>query len=491
MSHSEDKCILKDNITIIISEINQFKNLQELKLNLYHNKITQMCPELQDSRILDLSSNEITQICSEIGRLQNLYHLNLRDNQITQICSEIEQLLNLQELYLNFNRITLICPEMGQLQNLQELYLYCNQITIICPEIGQLRNLQILDLSNNKITQMCPEIGQLRNLQKLYLSSNQITKMCPELEQLRNLQILYLRNNQITIICPEIGQLRNLQVLYLMDNQITIMCPEIGRLQNLHVLYLERNQITQICPEIGQLQNLHVLYLSYNQITIIPANIIQCNNLRCFEYDNNPFNIHIECVQRVLDRIQNRGGTINNLYTDSQNIHTSSIQSSVKKSIFNLLNAISDLKAINSYIDDEILTIKTKQLITEYILIKETHSCLDCTFEEIFNAVWKEICRISELHIEFENEIKRRLNEEMDDSECKCFTGRISRLINCLSGYSDKVQIEISNSEQIGNIISIAKSKYSDIDQIKQIVRKELTERNFSSDIIEEWISYI
>src|SRR3990167_5072302 len=148
------------------------------------------------------------------------------------------------------------------------------------------------------------------------------------------------------------------------------------------------------------------------------------------------------------------------------------------------------MSVMNNYIDDLVLTTKTKQLITEYISIMETHSNLDCTFEEVFKAVWNEILTFE---INIQNEVKKRLNEEMNDAECKCFTGRISRLVNCLSGYSDKVSIQISDAEQIGNIISHVRSKYndSDSDTIKQIVRKELTERKFKQDIINEWISYL
>ena len=53
-------------------------------------------------------------------------------------------------------------------------------------------------------------------------------------------------------------------------------------------------------------------------------------------------------------------------------------------------------------------------------------------------------------------EIQKKLNEEMQESEYKCFTGRISRLVNCLSGYSDKVEIKISEYEEISNIIAIS-----------------------------------
>jgi integrase/recombinase XerD len=36
------------------------------------------------------------------------------------------------------------------------------------------------------------------------------------------------------------------------------------------------------------------------------------------------------------------------------------------------------------------------------------------------------------------------MNEEMKDSICKCYTGRMARLINCLNGYSELVNIKLS-----------------------------------------------
>ena len=47
----------------------------------------------------------------------------------------------------------------------------------------------------------------------------------------------------------------------------------------------------------------------------------------------------------------------------------------------------------------------------------------------------------------------------MNDSVCKCFTGRMSRLINCLNGFDDLVEIKISDKEQIGNIIVTIRNK--------------------------------
>jgi len=44
----------------------------------------------------------------------------------------------------------------------------------------------------------------------------------------------------------------------------------------------------------------------------------------------------------------------------------------------------------------------------------------------------------------------------MNESVCKCFTGRISRLVNCLAGFDPLVSIQIADNEQIANVISIA-----------------------------------
>ena len=85
-------------------------------------------------------------------------------------------------------------------------------------------------------------------------------------------------------------------------------------------------------------------------------------------------------------------------------------------------------------------------------------------------------------------EIQKRLNEEMQESECKCFTGRISRLVNCLSGYSYKVEIKISENEEISNIISIIMKKrgLKTIEILKEEISIALKERGYITEHIVE-----
>jgi len=71
----------------------------------------------------------------------------------------------------------------------------------------------------------------------------------------------------------------------------------------------------------------------------------------------------------------------------------------------------------------------------------------------------------------------------MKESECKCFSGRISRLVNVLSGgFFDDVNVVIHSPDQIDNIILTVKEKlekegiYS-LEKHKETAFKELTER--------------
>ncbi len=90
-------------------------------------------------------------------------------------------------------------------------------------------------------------------------------------------------------------------------------------------------------------------------------------------------------------------------------------------------------------------------------------------------------------------EIKKILNTELSDSICKCFTGRLSRLVNTLNGFDERIIIKISDNDSIGNIIVIiiAKNKDKNITEQKAICKVELLSRGYATDIIDEWIEYI
>jgi len=395
---------------------------------------------------------------------------------------------DLTKLDLSYENLTYIDPNIKYFINLQTLNLSCNEIKEIPKEIGYLTQLQTLDLSCNKIKEIPKEIGYLTQLQKLDLSSNQIKEIPKEIGYLTQLQKLYLFNNKITKFPQEIGNLTQLRIIYLDYNQLEEIPKEIQNLTQLQILGLPYNRIEEIPKEIQYLSQLQKLYLTCNQIKELPLEITNLRNLTEFMYQNNPIeNLLNPLINRFIQRIENRGGNIHNLYTDNQNVHSSSIQQSIKDSIYNLLKQVKNNNKIN-YLDDITLSVQTKEALIEYSKDETIHSQLECTFEEVLQAV---LLEISKMDKNLQIEVKNRLNEEMEDGLCKCFTGRISRLVNSLSGYSDKVSIKISSAEEIGNVISIMKNKYNEINEAKLNVEKELLERGYEKEVIDEWITYI
>ena len=351
--------------------------------------------------------------------------------------------------------------------NLQYLYLTSNEIEIIPNELQYLTNLQELDLGSNKITVISSEIQYLTNLQKLRLSNNKIEIIPSKIQYLTNLKQLGLYNNNIKIVPSEIQYLTNLQELYLNDNKINI-----------------------IPNEIQYLTNLQKLYLFENYINNIPISIIKCINLKTFDYEYNEIEYIPPQVIRFLNRIKNTDKL--QVYNDSENIHNHSIQESVNNSINNIMQQkfiINEDNIMNEILNDTILTDKCKELLLEYSSNLDFHSVLLLNFKELLCHCW-----ITINNLETKDEIKKILNIEMLDSECKCFTGRITRLVNCLNGLSDLVKINISDNQQIGNIIIIIKEQLGDnytIERHKELVMNELKERGYEDNIINEWLVYI
>ena len=425
---------------------------------------------------IDLSRRKITEI-TYINNLVNLQKLDLSFNMITEI-KNIDNLVNLQKLYLQYNMITEI-KNIDNLVNLRELDLTRNEITEI-KGLDNLVNLQHLYFHENQITDITG-LDKLVNLQILHLSENKITEITG-LDKLVNLRTLDLYGNMITEITG-LYNLVNLQKLYLFRNKITEI-KNIDNLVELQTLYLNNNIIIEI-KNIDNLVELQTLHLDNNMITEIPLTILNNINLIHFYHDINIVN---PIITRFLNRNTIKANKIA-IYNDSQNVHNSDINKSISQSIYAILNTPEKNNFyMNDILCDPILTTQTKESLVEYCACNDVHSTLNVTFAEVLQSVW---CIIQK-HAD-SIEIKRILNAEMSESICKCFTGRLSRLINTLNGFDDRVCIMISNNDAIGNIIvmTIAKNKDKNTNEQKEICKLELLSRGYTKDIIDEWIDYI
>jgi len=479
--------IIPNDITELYLQYNQITKIENLPdslriLWLNGNRITKIENLPSSLQELHLGNNQITKIENLSENLQKLW---LDDNQITKIENLPD---SLQKLRLDNNQITKIenLPE-----NLQILYLSCNQITKIenfsnslqrlClsyNKITKIENLSDslveLDLSGNQITKIA---NLSSSIQTLCLSYNQITKIenLPE-----NLQTLYLYNNQITKIA---NLSSSIQILWLHSNRIT----KIENLpENLQTLYLPNNLITKI----GNLhRNLQFLDLNSNRITELSLSLLELRHLNVFYHTGNPIeNIH-PLVQRWLERLD-RGMIDGNskVYSDGQNIHNFTIQKSFRNSLGNLLkdeNTLSLEECKKHVIECSELEEQVKRELLNYCDDETEHSVYLVKFDEVFQYVISRIVRHSD-----SNEMFKILNEEIKDTICKCFTGRMTRLVNVLNGFYDDITIQIGSNEQISNIILMLQGKYKGDELVKQ-VREAMEEREYDENTIEEWLTYV
>jgi hypothetical protein len=113
-----------------------------------------------------------------------------------------------------------------------------------------------------------------------------------------------------------------------------------------------------------------------------------------------------------------------------------------------------------------------------YILV------LNITFRDILIAVWNKILIFNE---SVQEEIIKVLNIEMLDSECKCFTGRITRLVNVLNGFDENIRLEISENEQKSNISKKLYELYPDEEDYRRELRIAFIERGYSKKDIQDW----
>jgi hypothetical protein len=81
----------------------------------------------------------------------------------------------------------------------------------------------------------------------------------------------------------------------------------------------------------------------------------------------------------------------------------------------------------------------------------------------------------------------------MKASEGKCFQGRLSRLINVLSGYHQCVAICISPNEQIGNVVIMLKKQNPNVsvEEFIELFKIEMKDRDYGSCTLDEWIRHI
>lgn len=405
--------------------------------------------------------------------------LKCNDKELTQLI----YLPNLEELDCSSNFIS----KIPLYPKLKTLISFNGQLT----EIGDYPLLTHIYAQNNKIT----KIGNCPNLKYLNCKRNLLTELneYPMLEYLNcninSLQQLSFYPKLINLECAgnhliSIPSYPNLVGLNCSYNQIT----EIITYPNIVSLMCNVNNITRIDNQ----PNIVRLDCSYNKLTMLP-NITTWETLQNFNYHANEIEYIPPNVVRFINRMKNKNKFMT-VYSDSQNVHNHNIQESIRHSIHNIISikpTIGIDMVFNEILHNPFLTEECKKIIIDFSNDTDTHSVLNITYGELIHSVW---CVIRE-HPDFKN-ICEIINLEMLDSVCKCFTGRMSRLINCLNGFDSRVNIQMSENDQISNVILIVQQNLEEnnqytVEQHRYLVQKELLERGFNQDTISVWIENI
>ena len=358
---------------------------------------------------------------------------------------------------------------------------------MICPM------LEILNLDYN-LLQMLPHNISFPNLIHFTCSHN-ILKELPNMN-LPKLKELFFSYNRL-ISLPENMNYPFLEELYCNNNWL-VSLPNIN-LPVLRYLNCSNNQLISL-PEQMTLPKLESLYCSHNQLTTLPICILQFNELFIINYENNNIiDIPLQ-ITRFINRISNNSIQKLYIYNDEENVHNTTIQKAFVDSINNIttrqdVEKYDKIKLVNYIIENKQLTEKTKSILFEFFDDDTVHTILLLTFSEVLWYVLQTIINdFNDFNIF--NEIFKILNQEILDAECRCFTGRICRVVNSLNGFSPLVNIIINEAEQIGNIIILIKHRL-ELNNIYTIelhgkeVEKELLERGYEQEIITLWASYI
>lgn len=186
------------------------------------------------------------------------------------------------------------------------------------------------------------------------------------------------------------------------------------------------------------------------------------------------------------------------IYSDENNAHAHSIRVSFERSMLNILqdeNVVDMTQMIREICNNKILTHEVRCAMLTYCNSengKHTYNMCDddyflcsITYANILRYVWTRITK----H-ENRDGILEILNQDVCDGLNTCFTSQLFRLLNTLSGIYDDIAIQISDSEQISNVILMLTKKYKG-NTLKSHIIKELLERQYSIEIIDEWLKYI
>ncbi len=198
-------------------------------------------------------------------------------------------------------------------------------------------------------------------------------------------------------------------------------------------------------------------------------------NVRELDRDRN------RVIQNFNNIYNNPNQTNNILVNNNQTVHLSSINNSVSKSIKKILDETKNMvknplfkkdlfnKVYGNIIYRNLFYQRHLMFIESNLNDKSIHSIHKVTYGELLEKMWFLIEKYPERKY-----IYKRLKTEIGESIGYCFTGRINRLVNVMSGYLDGINVGLSEEEEMQMLIQSL---------IKKLAEKKITKNNAKDEL--------
>jgi hypothetical protein len=341
------------------------------------------------------------------------------------------------------------------------------------------KNIRIIEIIKTKIEKI-PNLSEYENLEELTIKDSYIKKIdYPFPINLRNLNLEY---NQI-----DDTFFNNLDFFPLELININIGHNYITKIPPIII----RNKVNYNNNSIEE-KKIFTIFLDDNIISDINKPLIDIQSIRLNMFENT------QTVHRQSINIKSIGL---NMFENKQTVHIQSINDSVSKSIKKILELTKNIEEYynNNYIGEIlyefygvyifrifIYSYNIRQ-IEKMIKDKSIHSKMHITYNNLLVRVWQ----IIKNHPE-KNNLIERLKNEIHDSFTYCFTGRINRLVNTLSGFVEGIKVTISEKEEVQNEIAIIIRNFGEKNISKENALKKINEvfngRNLDEKYKKSWI---
>ena len=484
--------------------IETLQNLKYFKYNGQTNILSinslAKCPILRE---IYVSANQIDSF-DDIGKCSELTHISIIASQKNVFDIDIKNFDGLKKLsfmlfkYVNISNIHLL----NNLQSLKTLKLFsigideCSDLTVSLP------NLSSFQVGNNSFSDL------------LWLHAPQLQKINVNFSDVKSIDLKRYPKLTTLEALSSLLKLEDLEGLETLDNLVKfsfkghstennidklvsskLECISISanirsfpfeRFPNLKYFYADNNALESIngielCPKIINLK------IEYNPIRDFSP-ICSLRYLDFLACDLDYIDEQDPRTRRIIHRhLNNVAKKITSIYGDNQNVHDSFIQKSINNSLNNILK-----DPIVNYDSNDVLvsnlSVRTKEAIIEYCSDSNVHSILDIKFSELFAYVWARIKKHPNC-----DELMKILEEQIEDSECMCFTGRFNRLISVLVGFYDDVEINISDSSRISAVIIETGNSINPYNpkEHKRIATNKLLDIGYTIEDISVWVDAI